>query len=273
MRRSLFAFLLLATAAPAAAQATVSLATDSSETSPVAAAPSEPPVVPATREQEKSLASWIKKARSWQEWDRTWRGVPEWTRTGLAARRHEPEPPPWMTQACDDFTAGTVTATPQLVEACALQREIARDYAAMLADQFDQTRQWYRTQHENTNKSSFLSKLHVDGPYLGGQSGDMHLFSYAGVHVTMFDVKKRMFIWLPPGVSIVSMSGRGSQKLTPAYGMGVSFRWFNFHFPGASDSSSIYFNVSEFFVPAAGLPGVDNKVTMIGLSFTRQTPR
>jgi hypothetical protein len=232
-----------------------------------------PPVMPATREQAKGLATWLKQTKAWQEWDRTWRGVPEWTRIGLAERRREPEPPPWMAAACEDFVAGTITATPVLVEACALKREIARDYAAQLALQIDRDRQWYRTQHENTNKSTFLSKLHVDGPYLGSQSSGVRMFSYAGVHVTLFDVKKRLFVWLPPGVALVSVSAGDGQKLTPAYGVGVSVRWFNFQLPGASQSSSVYFNVAEFYVPGAALPGVDNKITMIGLSFTRQAPR
>jgi hypothetical protein len=270
MRWFLYVALLLATGVtPVRAQETIAIGDTSTAAISVM---TPPPVMPANREQAKSLATWLKQAKDWQEWDRTWRGVPEWSRIGLAERRREPEPPSWMMQACDDFVAGTITATPVLVDACALKRELARDYAAQLAVQIDRDRQWYRTQHENTNKSTFLSKLHVDGPYLGSQSGGVRMFSYAGVHVTLLDVKKRVFVWLPPGVSLVSMSDGDGQKLTPAYGFGVSVRWFNFELPGASQSSSVYFNVSEFFVPGT-LPGVDNKISMIGLSFTKQAPR
>ena len=59
----------------------------------------------------------------------------------------------------------------------------------------------------------------------------------------------------------------------PAYGAGVSIRWFDFRFPGVSQQSTMYFNLSEFFIQDSSIPGVSNKLTMAGLSFTGKKPK
>ena len=71
------------------------------------------------------------------------------------------------------------------------------------------------------------------------QSDGWRVFSYFGVHITPFDIKKRIYIWLPPGFSLISIPNGDGRKLVPAYGAGLSFRWLDFRFPGASNQSTM----------------------------------
>ena len=237
-------------------------------------APPDLPIVPATPEHAKELAEWLKAAREWQEWDQRWRGVAQWTWSGgVAERRREPAAPAWMAKACDDFGEGRIIATSLLVDACELKQAIARTYDDMTAEAIARNRQSHQKQHEVVEKSSFFSKLHIDTPYVIAQSNGWGIFSIVGVHVTPFDIKKRMYIWLPPGVSLISIPNGDGRKLVPAYGAGVSIRWFDFQFPRASQPSTMYFNLSEFFIQDTSIPGVSNKLTMVGLSFTSKKPK
>src|SRR6187549_997446 len=232
-------------------------------------APPDLPVVPGTPEQVKELTVWLKDARAWQKWDKEWRGRAAWTWSGgVAKRRPEPEPPSWLLPACADFSDGRITATKPLLDACALKKELSQNYEDLIAEKIDRERQWYRKKDEDANKSSFLSKVHIDTPYVMAQNNGWHVFSYFGVHITPFDIKKRVYIWLPPGFSLLSLPRSDGRKLTPAYGAGISVRWFDFRFPGASQQSTMYFNVAEFFIRETAIPGADTRMTMIGLSFT-----
>ncbi len=255
------------------------------DAAPIPAAPADPlvetsappdlPIMPGTPEQALELTRWFKDASEWQKWDATYRGVAQWTWSGgVAQRRLEPPAPEWLADACSNYSDGKVTATELLVAACALQKELARNYADLIAEQITRDRNWQRTQYEDVNKSWFFSKLHIDTPYIMAQSNGWRVFSYFGVHITPFDIKKRVYVWLPPGFSLISLPRDGGRKLTPAYGAGLSFRWFDFQFPGTSQPSTMYFNLSAFLVPGSSvLPGSSNKLTMAGLSFTGRKPR
>lgn len=239
-----------------------------------APAPPDLPIVPGTPEQVKDLTAWLKDATAWQKWDQEWRGKPAWNWAGgVADRRPEPEPPSWMLPACADFKAGRITATQLLVDACALKAELSRNYDDLIAESIDRERQWYRKKDEDSEKSSFLSKIHLDTPYVVAQNNGYRVFSYFGVHITPFDIKKRVYIWLPPGFSLISLPSSDGRKVTPAYGAGISVRWFDFRFPGASQQSTMYFNIAEFFVRESTVPGVDTRLTMIGLSFTTKNAK
>jgi hypothetical protein len=176
-----------------------------------------------------------------------------------------------MAQACEDFWEGRITASQLLVDACELKQQIARTYADMMAETIARNRQWYR--NEQVEKSSFLSKLHIDTPYILAQSNGWGVFSIVGVHVTPFDIKKRVYIWLPPGFSLITIPNGDGRRIVPGYGAGVSIRWFDFQFPGAAQPSTMYFNLSEFFIQDTSIPGVSNKLTMVGLSFTSRKPK
>jgi hypothetical protein len=170
--------------------------------------------------------------------------------------------------ACAGFREGEVTATPLLLDACALKGELSRNYEDLIAETINREREWYRKKDEEADRSSFLSKVHIDTPYVMAQNNGYRIFSYFGVHITPFDIKKRVYIWLPPGFSLISIPAADGRKLVPAYGAGISIRWFDFRFPGASQQSTMYFNVAEFFVRESAIPGTDSRLTMIGLSFT-----
>ncbi len=231
------------------------------------------PIVPGTPEQSKELVEWFKEAKAFQKWDQQWRGVAQWNWAGrVAERRREPEAPAWMVAACNDLRDGKIAATQLLVDACELKKELARNYDDLAAQNIALAQDWHRKQNEDLDKSWFLSKIHFDAPYILAQTDGWRVFSYFGVHITPFDIKKRMYIWLPPGFSLVSIPNGDGRKLVPAYGAGLSFRWFDFRFPGASNQSTMYFNISEFFIHSS-VPGVDNKLTMTGLSFTGKKPK
>jgi len=260
---------LMAHSAPASAQ--VVPAADQVQT---AVSPPDLPIMPGSRQQTDELADWMKKAKAWQKWDERWRNVATWNWAGQPGeRKTEPPAPAWLGQACLDFKEGRVTATPLLLDACALKKDLARDDYDLIAEQIDRDRQWYRTQHENVEKSGFFSKLHFDVPYVMAQTNGWHTYTYFGVHITPFDIKKRVYVWLPPGVSLISLPAPDGRRLMPAYGAGVSFRWFDFHFPEASTQSTLYFNFAEFFVQDSSIPGIENKFTMMGFSITAKKPK
>jgi hypothetical protein len=271
---ALSAVLLLVVVSTAWAQDVPFKESDRTDVPVVTDAAPDLPIVPGTPEQSKELVEWFKEAKAFQKWDQQWRGVAQWNWAGrVAERRREPQAPAWMVAACDDFRDGKIAATQLLVDACELKKELARNYDDLAAQNIALAQDWHRKQNEDLDKSWFLSKIHFDAPYILAQSDGWRVFSYFGVHITPFDIKKRMYIWLPPGFSLVSIPNGDGRKLVPAYGAGLSFRWFDFRFPGASNQSTMYFNVSEFFIPDSSVPGVDNKLTMMGLSFTGKKPK
>ena len=268
--RCLLAFLITAVPVSARAQDPAPEQPDAAAAATVSPlAPPDLPVVPEAPEHVKELTTWLQDARAWQKWDNEWRGKAAWTWFGgVARRRPEPDAPSWLLPACADFHDGRITATQLLLDACALKKELSRNYEDLIAEKIDRERQWYRKKDEDANKSSFLSKVHIDTPYVVAQNDGWRVFSYFGVHITPFDISKRVYIWLPPGFSLISLPREDGRTLTPAYGAGISIRWFDFRFPGAGEQSTMYFNVAEFFIREASVPGVDTRMTMIGLSFT-----
>ena len=237
--------------------------------------PHDLPIVPATPEQAKELAKWLKDARAWQKWDQQFRSVPQWTTWSgkPAERRRQPETPAWLDAACDDFSEARIAATQLLVDACELKKDLARNYDDVIAARIAQERAAQQMKDEALDKSSFLSKLHFDGPYIMAQSDGWRVFSYFGLHMTLFDIKKRVYVWLPPGFSLVSIPTGDGRRVTPAYGAGLSVRWFDFRVPGAPYPSTMYFNLSQFFIQDSTVPGVNSRLTMMGLSFTAKKPK
>ena len=145
---------------------------------PSPSAPPDLPVVPGTPEQVKELTTWLKNASAWQKWDQEWRGKAAWTWSGgVADRRPEPEAPSWLLPACADFRTGRITATQLLLDACALKAELSRNYEDLIAENIDRERQWYRKKDEDSDKSSFLSKIHIDTPYVMAQNNGYRVFS------------------------------------------------------------------------------------------------
>src|SRR5262245_21395556 len=179
--------LLLAVVPPAWPQETPSGQRAPNEAPAVTVVPADLPIVPDTPERTKELVKWVKDAKAWQKWDRQWRSVPEWTWLGNpAGQRRQPEPPAWMAVACDDFNEGRIVATERLVEACDLKKDLARGYDDVIVDRIEQERALQRRQDEALEKSTFLSKLHFDGPYIMAQSDGWRIFSYFGVHFAPF---------------------------------------------------------------------------------------
>ena len=177
-----------------------------------------------------------------------------------------------MAAACDDFNDGRIVAAELLVEACELKKDLARTYDDVIVERIARARASQRRQDEALEKSTFLSKLHFDAPYIMAQSDGWRIFSYFGVHFAPFDIKKRLYVWLPPGFSLISIPNGDGRRVTPAYGAGVSFRWFDFRVPGTSHPSTMYFNISEFYIQDSSIPGVSSRLSMMGLSFTSKKP-
>jgi hypothetical protein len=216
--------------------------------------------------QQEELARWVKDVRNYLAWYERYRGRVAKNLLGFPGERKEPPPVlAWMPAKCDVLADFVPKPDGPLREACNLLSYYKSDFTldpAVLQALYAQK------QSEKEPRSSFWKHLHLDG---GWTSLDyrMHTYGLVGMHVTLPEIARRIQIYLPPGILLLSMpDGNGGRAFQPAATVGVSIKMFAFEFPKGKEGMA-HFNLAKAYVVGRSSPTDTNKsVDLVGLSFT-----
>ena len=182
-----------------------------------AAQQQEPPPLPATpivmpaaalqagplsQEQQKELQKWLDNITAWQRQERRWQNGPAHNNYGkIVERQDQPAPPEWLPGYC---TSVVVTRTdshaPKIERACGALRQLSADPEA---ESIRQKTAALRADHEKIHKSTFFSRVHLDGLW-STTSTDLGSYGLVGSHISLVDVG-RVQLFGPPGILVLRM--------------------------------------------------------------------
>jgi hypothetical protein len=236
--------------------------------------------VAADRLSNDALRTWIRDYTAWQDWAEKWLNRRQWNAhpfpypfwkdnpdffSYIAPRRVEPAPPIGLDAACAD-RAASATARDTLGQSCRLLTVWKDDYGT-------QRIRWAvatsRAQKDDTSRSRFIEHIHFASLWTNLQvgSGD-RAYGLAGVHATI-DVHGRWQIYALPGIMAVSVPDlEGRRAVTIGYDWGFAVRLFNSRIPYAGLPIKVHLNLVQVWMPE-----VQQKIDMVGLSFTANRPR
>jgi hypothetical protein len=215
------------------------------------ALPSTPIAVPAmsvqlaplTRDQSRELEQWIDDRIAWDHQQKRWQNGPAHNNYGkIVQRKMEPAPPVWLASYC---TSVAVTRTdahaPTIERACALLRQVSADPEA---EAIRQRTLAMRADHEKVHKSSFFSRVHLDGLWTT-TSTDLRYYGLVGSHISLVDVGRVQFFG-PPGILLLRMPDvSGSHQIRIGYTWGLSVRLFDARLFGAEKNTTVFLSIAK----------------------------
>jgi hypothetical protein len=229
---------------------------------------------------DEALRTWIRDYTAWQEWAEKYLNRRQWAAhpfpypfwkenpdlfSYVVPRRAEPEPPSGLGAACAG-RAGSSAARDTLAQSCALLTVWQDDYST-------QRIRWAvattRAQKDDTSRSRFFEHIHFASLWTNLQTAPGgRAYGLAGVHATI-DVKGRWQIYALPGIIAVSLPNlQGRRTVTVGYDWGFAVRLFNSRVPYLDLPVKVHLNLVQVWMPE-----VQQKIDMIGLSFTANRAR
>jgi len=181
-----------------------------------------PPPEPLTDAQRDELDTWLDGMRKWQRMDKKWHNEPAHNPFGgIADRAPRPDPPSWLPAQCAPFPQYMLTAVPApLGPACRLLAGLEEDPAAAAIQASTAAA---RTSAERTVKSTFLTRVHIDGLWTS-MSTDVQMYGLFGSHISLVDVGRIQFFGPPGVIMLLVPDGRGSHETRLGYTWGISIR-------------------------------------------------
>jgi hypothetical protein len=212
---------------------------------------SNPVVVPAlqvdraplSEDQQRELRQWVDDRVAWDRQEKRWQNGPAHNNYGkIVQRKSEPEPPAWLAGHC---TTVVVTRTdahaPTIERACAMLRQLAVDPEA---EAIRQRTLAVRADQEKVHKSSFFSRVHLDGLW-STTSSDMRYYGLVGSHISLVDVGRVQFFG-PPGILLLRMPDvNGSHQIRIGYTWGLSVRLFDFPLFGSEKNTTMFLSIAK----------------------------
>ena len=196
---------------------------------PLASTPVVLPVSPAasgpvalTPSQDDELTAWVEDMSRWLRQEKRWKNEPVHNNYGkIIPRRPEPPAPDWLPAYCDSLRGATTAAQPRHVEqACRILASLSVDQQA---EAIRQQTQAVRADKEKVVKTSFLSRLHLDGLW-STTSSDIRYYGLVGSHISLVDVGRVQFFG-PPGILLLRMPDEnGTHQIRVGYTWGMSVR-------------------------------------------------
>jgi len=217
--------------------------------------------------QERVLRAWLHDIRSYRDWYERYRNrIARNLNGGIAkTRRQEPASPAWLPGKCEVLANFVPRPAGLLADGCDW---LAYSQSRFTVDPVQQQILQAQLQNEQVPRSSFWKHVHLDAGW-GSLDYRTHTYGLVGVHLTLPEIGKRVQIFLPPGVMLVSIpDGRGGHAFQPAATVGVSIKMFRFRFPHDRPGTG-YFNLAHAYV-INGSTGISmqSTVDLLGLSFS-----
>jgi hypothetical protein len=215
--------------------------------------PNPPPPTPTAEiaalapDQEVQVTAWLEAMEKWQKYDEKWRNRPVrdgWAR--IVERKPPPPAPDWLPARCAALVeARLVGLDGRTDQACQLVEDPrATLNPSLLAAQ---------SSGENQKRSSFLTRIHIDGLWTTTQNGSRY-YGIIGSHLSLVDVG-RLQVFGPPGVMLLTVpNGRGGRSVTLGYTWGLSLRLADVRVGAPTKNLTLFLNVTKVFV-ASGASG------------------
>jgi hypothetical protein len=239
-----------------------------------------PPVVDPDERSERELERWVQEYMAWQEWAEKWLNRPQWVLhpfpypfwkdspslfSYVASTRVKPDPPMWLEATCVQWASSAADSDP-LVEGCQLLTDWKDDDPThRIRAQISLS----RAREDKPSRTALYEHIHFASlwttPQTQAAPGALGL---AGIHATI-DIQGRWQIYPFPGVMAVSVPNRqGERIISIGYDWGFAIRLFDFRVPFLDLPAKAHLNVVEIWVPE-----VEQKISMVGLSFTLKKPQ
>jgi hypothetical protein len=205
--------------------------------SPSAAAPD------LSADQDRELAAWISDMNRWLHQQKRWPNEPVHNNYGkIVERKAEPEAPAWLAQYCDRVKDVAAAMLPKRVEhACKL---LAGATADPEAEAIRQQTQAQRADSEKVVKSSFLSRLHIDGLW-STTSSDERYYGLVGSHISLVDVGRVQFFG-PPGILLLRMpDADGTHEIRVGYTWGMSVRLADLKLLAPTKNATLFLSITK----------------------------
>ena len=211
--------------------------------------PSNPIQIPISRplqlsdDQMQDLEQWLDDMAKWQRDEKRWPNSPAHDAYGrIVVRRPEPAPPEWLEAVCAGRDEASLSALPaNVVEGCRLLAGRSLDPKARAIQQQTQTA---RASKEKITKTSFLSRVHLDGGWTT-TSSDVRFYGLVGSHISLVDVGRVQFFG-PPGVLLLSVpDGTGSRQIRVGYTWGMSVRLADVRLFADRKNATLFLTVSK----------------------------
>jgi hypothetical protein len=194
-------------------------------------------------EQNEDLAQWLDEMNRWQRQQKRWPNEPVHNNYGkIVSRRAEPPAPGWLAAYCAGIKGFSPASLPQHVDqACRLLAGLAVDLQAEAIRQQTLTA---RADQEKVVKSSFLSRVHIDGLWTT-TSSDVRYYGLVGSHISLVDIGRVQFFG-PPGILLLRMpDGTGSHQIRVGYTWGMSVRLADLRVLGPRKNMTLFLSVTK----------------------------
>jgi hypothetical protein len=213
--------------------------------------PDSHPLVQLSEEQARDLEQWIDDMAKWQREEKRWPNAPAHDAYGrIVVRRPQPAPPEWLDAACAGRDeASLALLPPTLAQACRLLagRSVEPEVKAI-----QQQTQIARANKEKVTKSSFLSRVHLDGLWTT-TSSDVRFYGLVGSHISLVDVGRVQFFG-PPGVLLLSVpDGTGNRQIRVGYTWGMSVRLADVRLFGPRKNATLFLSVTKCWTVGSNL--------------------
>jgi hypothetical protein len=172
--------------------------------------------------QDEELAQWVEEMGKWLRQEKRWSNEPVHNNYGkIVPRKPQPQAPEWLTVYCDSVSRTPTAAPPRRIDqACRMLAGLEVDPEA---EAIRQQTQAVRADKEKVVKTSFMSRLHLDGLWTT-TSSDVRYYGLVGSHISLVDVGRVQFFG-PPGVLLLRMPDtNGTHQIRVGYTWGMSVR-------------------------------------------------
>jgi hypothetical protein len=193
-----------------------------------------------TPDQEEELARWVDDMTRWVRQEKRWHNEPVHNNYGkIVPRRPEPPAPDWLAGYC--VSIGRTAVSRRVDHACKLLAGLNVDPEA---EAIRQQTQAQRADKEKVVKTSFLSRLHLDGLW-STTSSDVRYYGLVGSHISLVDVGRVQFFG-PPGILLLRMPDvNGSHQIRVGYTWGMSVRLTDLKLLAPHKNATLFLSITK----------------------------
>jgi hypothetical protein len=229
------------------------------------------PIMDLSREGDLEIARWLDDMARWRRQSEGSENRVAHDLNGKIIPRHtRPPAPRWLSRYCEPFGDDPVTLTGRFGEACRLLAVLTAGPGVHALQTSTRTA---RADREKPERSSFLSRLHLDGLWVN-PSDHGRTFGLLGSHITLVDVG-RVQVFGPPGVLLVLVpTGSGSREIRVGYTWGVSIRLMDLRLLAPTRNATLFVSVTKCWMAGSGAQTtLDPAVDLVGFSLAPRKHR
>jgi hypothetical protein len=229
------------------------------------------PIVDLSREQELELGHWLDAMDKWRRRSHgSQNSLAHDLKGSIVSRRPQPPAPAWLSTECRPFDADSAMLTGRFGDACRLLAVLTGEIAA---DALHASIQAARAHQEKPERSSFFSRLHLDGLWLNPSTQE-HAYGLLGSHISLVDVG-RVQVFGPPGVLLVRVpTGPTTHETRLGYTWGFSVRLMDVRLLGPTRNATLFISVTKCWTAGSGSPALaDPGFDLVGFSLAPRKRR